>query len=213
MIKIGEGKEETLGTIQKGIEEAAGKVPRDKMVKRTPVSVGIREEAAARCTQVINRRVLKKQARKARADHLVICSMMPGRRRKRKQRHCEGVYADPDETREVLEKRIEYFQKERRSAVHGRRKRSRDYNRFGACRPEQRCLKTRSTDWFSCCNRDDQAVALEKININTRCLISSWKIVKLVFFRKPRCGSKEVDQELQGHRFDISDVEVDCIMY
>ena len=111
MTIIGEGKEENLGTIQKGIEEAAGKVPRDKMVKRTPVSVRIREEAAARCTQVVKRIVLKKQARKARADHLVICSMMPGRKRKRKQRHSEGVYADPDETREVQEKKIEYFKR------------------------------------------------------------------------------------------------------
>ena len=39
MIKIGEGKEEHLGTIQKGIEEAVGKVPRDKVAKKTPESV------------------------------------------------------------------------------------------------------------------------------------------------------------------------------
>ena len=40
----------------------------------------IREEAAARCTKVIKRRVLKKQARKARAEHMVKSSLAPGRR-------------------------------------------------------------------------------------------------------------------------------------
>ena len=48
---------------------------RDKALKQTPDNVRIREEAAARCTKVIKRRVLKKQARKARADHLVVCSL------------------------------------------------------------------------------------------------------------------------------------------
>ena len=84
---------------------------------------------------MINRRVLKKQATKVRAVHLDKCSMMPGRRKmKRKsmselyvngnstedteewqkelQRHCEEVYTDHDETREVQEKRIEYSKKE-----------------------------------------------------------------------------------------------------
>ena len=58
---------------------------RDKAVKETPQNVRIREEAAARCTKVIKRRVLKKQARKARADHLVKCSLMPGRRQVEKK--------------------------------------------------------------------------------------------------------------------------------
>ena len=53
---------------------------RDKTMKETPENVRIREEAAARCTKVIKRRVLKKQARKARADLLVKCGLMPGRR-------------------------------------------------------------------------------------------------------------------------------------
>ena len=44
-------------------------------------NVRMREEAAARCKKVIKRRVLKKQARKARADHLVKCSLMPRRRK------------------------------------------------------------------------------------------------------------------------------------
>ena len=74
-----------LGTIQKDIEEASDKVAhstkndRDKNMKETPESVRIREDAAARCTQVSTRNVLKKQARKTKADHLVKCRLMPGR--------------------------------------------------------------------------------------------------------------------------------------
>ena len=57
------------------------KSDRVKEVRRTPQEVRIREEAAARCTKMTNRRVLKKQARKARTNHLVKCSMMPGKKR------------------------------------------------------------------------------------------------------------------------------------
>ena len=42
---------------------------RDKLLRSTPDDVRTREEAAARCTKVIKRRVLNKQARKARAQH------------------------------------------------------------------------------------------------------------------------------------------------
>ena len=41
---------------------------RDEALQETPENVRIREEVAARCTKVSKRRVLKKQARKARAD-------------------------------------------------------------------------------------------------------------------------------------------------
>ena len=67
---------ENLGTLQKDIEDAAGKVAHStkkrkrNFVKRTPENVRIRAEAAARCTKVIKRRALKKQARKARAETL-----------------------------------------------------------------------------------------------------------------------------------------------
>ena len=127
-------RKKNLETILKSIAQAAGKVAhttnidRDKAVKHTPRNVRMREEAVAGCTKVIKRKVLKKkQARKARADHLVKCSMMPGRRKmkskpfsdlyvngqftedreewlKELQRHCEEVYTDQDETREVQEK-------------------------------------------------------------------------------------------------------------
>ena len=61
------------------------KFERDKEVKQTPEKVRTREEAAARCTQAIKRKVLRKQARKAKADHGVKCSIVPGKKiRKRK---------------------------------------------------------------------------------------------------------------------------------
>ena len=79
--------------------------------------------------------MLRKQARKARADHAVNRSMMPGNKiLKRKpltelcvddkftedieecnqelQRHCDEVYMDPEEPKEVQEQKIEYFKKQ-----------------------------------------------------------------------------------------------------
>ena len=47
---------------------------------RTPEYVRLREEAAARCTAKIKRRVLRRQARKARAEHLR-CSLVPGKKK------------------------------------------------------------------------------------------------------------------------------------
>ena len=61
----------------KSIEEAAKEVAHttkfdtDKEVRQTPEEVKIREGTAARCTKVIKIMVLRKQARKARADHVV----------------------------------------------------------------------------------------------------------------------------------------------
>ena len=40
-------------------------------MKQTPENVKIREEAAAQCTKVTKKNVLKKHARKARVDHLL----------------------------------------------------------------------------------------------------------------------------------------------
>ena len=76
----------------------------------------------------------KKQAKKARAEQVVKCSLAPGKRKVRRkplselhvsgnftgdseewqrelQRHCEEVDTDQEETREAQEKRIEYFRK------------------------------------------------------------------------------------------------------
>ena len=78
--------------------------------------------------------MLKKQARKARAEHHVKCCQEPGKKKaKRKpltelyvkwqytedreewqkelQRHCEEVHADQEETKEAQESRNEYLKK------------------------------------------------------------------------------------------------------
>ena len=47
----------------------------------TPEIVRLREEAAARCAAKITRKVLKKQARKARAAHLVRCCLEPEKKK------------------------------------------------------------------------------------------------------------------------------------
>ena len=83
------------------------------------------------------RKVLKKQARKARAQHLIKCASSRGRNRRKGnkpltelyvkgnftedreewqqelQRHCEEVYTDEEETNEIQEDRIELVQKEK----------------------------------------------------------------------------------------------------
>ena len=85
----GEDKiDDNLATIQKAIEAAAGEVPHcteaegEKNTQGTPENVRSREEAAARCTKVMKRRVLKKQARSARDEHLVKCCRKEDRRKK-----------------------------------------------------------------------------------------------------------------------------------
>ena len=112
-----------LRTSQKGKER--------KIMRQTPEDVKIREEAAARCKRVMERRVLSKQARRVRA-HLVKCSMVSGRKKNRRKallelfvdgtftdnreewqkelkRHCKSVHTDQEETEEVQKERIEYF--------------------------------------------------------------------------------------------------------
>ena len=105
-----------------------------KIKMSTPENVRLREEAAARSTAKIERKVLKKQARKARADHQVKCCLEPGKKKTKRQpltelyvkghstedteewqkelqRHCEEVYTDQEETKEAQESRIENFKK------------------------------------------------------------------------------------------------------
>ena len=90
---------------------------REKVVQSTLENVRLREAAAARCTKKMKRRVLKKQARKARAEHLVKCCLETGKKKakrepltelyvkghftedreecqKEPERHCEEVYTD-----------------------------------------------------------------------------------------------------------------------
>ena len=82
-----------------GQSGSQNKKTEDKAVKETPESVRIREEAAARCTK--QKESTQEQARKARADHHDECSLMPGRKLKRKplselyvnkgKKNCKGI--------------------------------------------------------------------------------------------------------------------------
>ena len=86
----GHGVDENLTTNQKkNIEFDASNVAHcteaERKIQRTPDDVRTREEAAARCTNVIKRRELKKQAREARAEHLVRCFLAPGKKKASKK--------------------------------------------------------------------------------------------------------------------------------
>ena len=75
--------EDVLATTQKNIENTAGKVvhrtkAQQRKIMITPENARLREE---RCTRKIKRRILRKQARKARAEHLVKGRLEPGKRK------------------------------------------------------------------------------------------------------------------------------------
>ena len=77
-----------------------------------PKNVPLREDAGVRCTAKINWKVLKKQARKARAEHLVKCCLEPGKKKaKRKpltELYVKGHFAeDREEWRKELQKHCE----------------------------------------------------------------------------------------------------------
>ena len=88
----GRNTEEDLSTAQKNIENAAKKIQHrtnaqmEKEMMRIPENVRLREEAAARCMAKIKRRVLRRQAGKARAEHLVRCSLVPGKKEQKVSR-------------------------------------------------------------------------------------------------------------------------------
>ena len=137
LLKDKEGSLIDLSAVQEQIEQATRNIAlftkgeREKIMRQTPEDVKIREEAAARCKRVMERRVLSKQARRARA-HLVKCSMESGRKKNRRKallelfvdgtftdnreewqkelkRHCKSVHTGQEETEEVQKERIEYF--------------------------------------------------------------------------------------------------------
>ena len=61
------------------------KAERENKKQSYPENVRLHEEAAARCTNKIKRRVLKKQARKAKAEHLVKGCLEPGKKKVRRK--------------------------------------------------------------------------------------------------------------------------------
>ena len=117
------------------------------------------------------------------------------------QRHCEEVYTDQEETREVQENRIECFKKkgDQQFRVDGRQAEITVDLVFQA--------KAKMSD--NKVNRPEDTVAsemikqlpLEKVYTITKCFQerfmgqmeapSSWKILKLVFLRKPVAEPKK----------------------
>ena len=78
------GSIEDLAGVRKNTENAARKPAHQTKARReeetnesTPDNFRLREEAAAKCTAKIKRRIPRKQARKAGAEHLVQCSLEP----------------------------------------------------------------------------------------------------------------------------------------
>ena len=233
-------KEGELETIQRSIEEAAKKIAhttraeRQKEVMRTPKPVTLKQEAAARCTRPIDRKVLRNQARRARADHAVKCSLMPGKKipkenprlsctyraewKKELQRHCEEVYVDPEETKNEQEGRSNKYRQDGD-------KQFTEEGRMVEITVDM-VLQARAKMSESKVNGPEDVVVSEmmkqfpqeKIYEVTRCFQqrcmgqmdapNSWKIVNMVFFAETRCGTKERHQKLQRHRDDVCHVEV-----
>ena len=75
-------KKSSLEKSQKEIEDAAKeiahktKLERDQDARRVPTKIVALEEAAAGSSRSVERRVLRKQARRARAEYLVKCSSL-----------------------------------------------------------------------------------------------------------------------------------------
>ena len=91
VVEESDSTEDGLAATQKNIETAAWKAAHRTKAQRAKTKISIletvrlREEAAARCTAKIKRRKLKKQARKARAEHLVKCSLEPGKKKTKRK--------------------------------------------------------------------------------------------------------------------------------
>ena len=88
VVKKGETRKKI---VKKNIENAANKIQhrtnaqKEKGMMRTPKNVWPREEAAARCTAKIRRRVLRRQARKARVEHLIRCNFGAGEKKAKRK--------------------------------------------------------------------------------------------------------------------------------
>ena len=138
--------DEHLTAIQKNV--AAGEVAhctkaeRENILQRTPDDVRTRENAAARCTKVIKRRVLKETSKESQSGALGEVQLAPGNEKaprkplseffidgqfsenrewkKELQRHCEEENTDQEETK-VPEKKIEYLEQgDQQFTVEGR---------------------------------------------------------------------------------------------
>ena len=129
----GDARKDCLETIQKNIEDGAKeiahntKLERDRDARRVPTKIVAQEKAATRSLRPVERRVLRRQARKARAANLVKCSLAPGWRRvlgkPLKELYINGEFSENREDwRKELERpwREVYVDRRRRSRTRGR---------------------------------------------------------------------------------------------
>ena len=87
-----EGTKDDLDTIKGTLRQQSHLTKIEKLIIMcVPENVGLREEAAARCTAKIKRRMLKKQAWKARAEHQVKYCLEP-RKKKAKRKPLSELY-------------------------------------------------------------------------------------------------------------------------
>ena len=189
----------------------------------------------------IERKVLRKHARKARANHAVKCSLSRGKIPKRQpltelyvndsftqdrdackkelQRRGAEVYVDPEETTGGTSEYTKY----------GDRQFSEDGRVAGIT--VDLVLQARARMLENMGNGPEDAIVSEMIQLLpreniyaiTRCFPdrymglddapSSRRIVKLIFLRKTRCGTEERDKKLRGYCADVRDVDVACGVY
>ena len=126
----------SLATIQENFHSAAEEIAhtppkkdRDSHKRRLPPKVKMGEAAAARSSKSTETKVQRRQARKGRAEHLVKCTLVPGRKGtgrktlnellvngefsensedwKELQRHCESVHVDLEEKNKKQKERIQ----------------------------------------------------------------------------------------------------------
>ena len=138
------------------------------------------------------------------------------------QRHCEVVFADPNETREVKERRIEFFKKkgDRHFTNDGR---GADISVDLVLEASAKMSENKVNGPEDAVVSDDQAVApgedLYDYEMFSRTLHGQDGGTKFVegcekgFLAKTRCGTKEGYQKLESHSADISDVEMARILY
>ena len=232
-----------LVTVQKTIEIVAGEVAHHtkagKKFSGTPENVRLhskdQEESAQESSQESQSRTPgemlpgagEEKDQEKTADWTVCESAFRRRQRRMAKGNAEALWRNVhragEDGRSTRKQNWIKLQKERRSAIYRRRTQCRDHGWHGAAgqgqdeRQEGQRTRRRNS------KRDDQAVALGKTYTIAMCFQerfmglmespSSWKIVKLVFLRKPGRCPEERNQQLQSNSVDIGDLQVVCILY
>ena len=148
-------------------------------------NVRLREEAAARCTAKIKWKVLKKQDRKARAEHQVKCCLQKNQGKGQKKA------AVSTEDRKELQRHTERQQ--------SKRTRRRDHER-----DDQKVAHGNDPH---CCEVFSGTIhGLDGISMFVEDRETG-------LFEETRRCPEEMDQKLQSNSVDIGDVKVVCILY